>query len=92
MLKTPQSKSPRHGFVFQSLPTVGGGAYPNVCGRTRPEIDYGLILDSVFEMADAITTCNGVTPEHAVAQVLRDEGWRILPTHRAAIVRRLSQA
>jgi len=83
-------KSPRHGIEFDRVPTVkasirGGSKVKHRAG------EYGPILDCVLEMADDISTGNGVSVESAVSQVLADEGWRILPTHRAAIVARLTQ-
>lgn len=47
--------------------------------------EYALILDCVFEMADAIATGNGVAIEVAIEQVLKDEGWNVLPQHRRLI-------
>ena len=93
--KVPPTTSARHGFTFSAIPTVGGsaygGSYPNGCGATQPSVDYGQVLDCVFEMAGDLADCNGLSHDRAVDQVLRDEGWRILPTHRAEIIRRLDQ-
>lgn len=88
--------SPRHGFAFDLVPTIrgavwgGGDVYPNGCYASRPSDDYGLVLDTVFEMTDQVSSGNGVTPAAAIETVLRDEGWRILPRHKAEIVKRLS--
>lgn len=81
-------KSPRHGFEFDRVPTVRGSMFGGSIVRHYAE-SYGPILDCVFEMADDIASANGCTADAAVSQVLRDERWRLLPTHRAAIVARL---
>lgn len=81
-------KSPRHGFLFDRVPTVRGSMYGGSIVRHHPE-SYGPILDCVFEMADDIATSNGVTPAAAIEQVLKDEGWRVLPTHKKEILKRL---
>jgi hypothetical protein len=85
---TPRT-SPRHGFAFDQVPTVKGSMYGGSIVRHFPD-SYGAILDCVYEMADDISNGNGVSIERAIDQVLKDEGWRILPRHRAEIVRRLS--
>jgi len=91
------STSPRHGFKFDKVPTIkgsmygGGDVYPNGCMATSVDVDYGAVLDSVYEMADAIHTSNGGTTAQAIEQVLRDEGWRILPTHKQMLINRLEQ-
>lgn len=77
--------SPRHGFVYDAVPTAGVG-WPLF--RSHPD-SYGQILDSVFEMADAIATSNGTPPVSAVEQVIQAEGWRLLPRHKRAIVNAL---
>lgn len=81
-------RSPRHGFEFDRVPTVRGSIRGGSVVAHYAE-SYGPILDCVFEMASDISSANGWPPEDAVAHVLRDEGWRLLPTHRAAIVARL---
>lgn len=80
--------SPRHGIPFNHLPTIKGSMYGgSIIAHYRDS--YGPILDCVFEMADQIATSNGVSTAAAVDQVCRDEGWRVLPRHRAEIVKRL---
>jgi hypothetical protein len=81
--------SQRWRFRFGAIPTVDGIAYPNQCGTSRPEDDYACVLDCTYEMACDITDANGVTPDAAISQVLKDEGWRILPTHRRDIIDRM---
>lgn len=85
----PFEHSPRHGFKCDKRPTR---SYPP-WGGSRPvhgKQDYGPILDCVYEMADDISTSNGVSPEAAIDSVLRSEGWKILPTHRTQILQRLN--
>lgn len=78
---TPE-KSPRNGFEFASVPSSKGVAYYSA-------MDYGAILDCVYEMARDQAEGNGEPYSAAIDDVLRAEGWRILPTHRAAILARL---
>lgn len=84
--------SPRHEFAFYSVPTRRVSrrtfAYINPVAMYTPA-DYGRILDSVFEMADAVATSNGTPPSSAVEQVLQAEGWRLLPRHKRAILKAL---
>jgi hypothetical protein len=80
-----KQSSLRHGFMFDAVPTILGC----VTYASDPAPAYGAILDSAFEMADAIATSNGVPPASALAQVMQDEGWRILPRHRREILARL---
>jgi hypothetical protein len=93
--KVAPTISPRHAFVFDTIPTIrgsmygGGDVYPNRCRTRNPADDYAAVLDCVIDMADALVSGNGARPDDAVGQVLRDEDWRILPSHRAMIVHRL---
>jgi hypothetical protein len=86
-----KTTSPRHGFVFYEIPTMKGSMYG---GSITPIEwrDYGPVLDSVFEMADALVSCNGITPQQAVEQACKDERWRLTPNHKRMIVQRLEQA
>lgn len=85
--------SPRHGFVFDKIPTRHGSKHADYGQLIAHHQDqYGPILDCVFEMADMIATSNGVSHEKAIETVLADEGWRILPTHRKSILERLKAA
>jgi hypothetical protein len=81
--------SPRHGFKFTEVPTVKGSMYGGSCVAHYPD-SYGCILDCVFEMADDISTGNGVPVSKAIEQVLKDERWRLLPKHCKMIERRLA--
>lgn len=80
--------SPRHGFKFNRVPTVRGSMYGGSIVRHYPD-SYALILDCVFEMADDISNGNGVSAAEAIEIVCRDEDWRLLPTHKREIIRRL---
>jgi hypothetical protein len=79
-------KSPRHGIVFDRVPTIKGsiwgGSFAPYCPAT-----YGQILDCVVDMADQIATANAWTYDHAIEKVLADEGWRLLPTHTRKIIK-----
>jgi len=80
--------SKRHGFTFDEIPTVRGSIYGGSCSTATPD-QYAGILDSVFEMTDQIATSNGTELKAAMDQVLKDEGWRVLPKHRAQIMKLL---
>jgi hypothetical protein len=80
--------SARHGFVFSSTPTIRGSFYGGSVTLYDPQ-SYGAILDCVFEMADQVSSGNGVTPQQAIRKVLKDEGWRLIPQHEKEIERRL---
>jgi hypothetical protein len=82
------NKSPRHGFVFKEVPTVRGSQYGGSV-VAHFEHSYACILDCVYEMADQIATGNGWSVDKAISQVLKDEGWRLLPKHRKNIALRL---
>lgn len=77
-------KTPRHGIEINFVPSVKGGFYDDSIGLYSRN-EYAAILDSVYEMADAICTSNGVSPMTAVKQVCQDEGWTVLPTHQDLI-------
>lgn len=83
--------SPRHGFKYDRVPTVRGSMYGGGVTPIR-HLDYGPVLDCIFEMADDIMTGNGISAAQAVDLVCKDERWRILPRHRKAIIARLSAA
>lgn len=83
-----KQKSPRHGFEFSEVPTVRGSMYGGSVVVHHAD-SYGAILDSVFEMASDIADANGVTHESAICQVLKDEGWRLTPKHKAMILEKL---
>ena len=81
----PTGKSPRHGFVCKHRPMRSRSPFIP-CYSWQ---DYESMIDSVFEMADAIATSNGTPPASAVEQVIEAEGWRLLPRHKRAIVNAL---
>lgn len=82
--------SPRQGFKFDRVPSKRASMCGGSCTVHYP-FSYGPILDCVFEMADQVANGNGISHDAAVAQVLRDEGWTLLPTHRAAILAKLKE-
>lgn len=84
-------KTPRHGIEINFVPTVKGSVYGGSIGRYSNN-EYAAILDCVYEMADAISTSNGVSPITAVKQVCQDEGWTVLPTHQDLIAILLEDA
>jgi hypothetical protein len=47
--------------------------------------DYGAILDCVYEMATQVAAANEWDVDKAINNVLKGEGWKILPTHHTAI-------
>ena len=53
------------------------------------EESYSLILDCVYEMALDVAGANCISDDAAITQVLKDEGWRILPKHRKQILDRM---
>jgi hypothetical protein len=82
-------KSPRHGFAYDRVPTKRGSVYGGSLDA-HDHVEYGSILDSVFEMASDIEAANNAPASAAIDQVLKDERWRILPRHRKLIVERLA--
>ena len=84
----PFAVSPRHGFRCDKRPTRPGPVW-GVSLPVNGAQDYSAILDCVYEMAEQVATGNGVHVDTAIEQVLRDEGWKILPSHRAAIRNRI---
>lgn len=82
------NESPRHGFKFMEVPTRRGSAYGGSV-VVHYEESYSLILDCVYEMADQVATANGWSVERAIDQVLKDEGWTLLPSHKMDIRNRI---
>ena len=83
-------ESPRNGIKFDRVPANVAWLLSHAIGsdahkRKTILADYAATLDCVYEMADGISTGNGVPPLRAIEQVLRDQGWNILPTHKAVI-------
>lgn len=69
----------RYRIPYANIPTMHGYDHP-------PQEEYGTILDCVYEMADMVSTSNGISVDSAIEQVLKDEGWHILPTHKQLIL------
>ena len=84
----PLHVTARHKIRFKYLPTKDGGKY---C-RRKPAYtadEYASILDCVFEMADMVSTSNGIAPYKAIEQVLKDEGWLMVNIHKRMIAKSL---
>lgn len=77
--------SPRHGFVVQAVPTVNGWDWFSEASG------YAAVLDCVYEMTLDLVGANAITPAAAVAQVMADEYWKVLPTHVKAIIKRVEE-
>lgn len=80
--------SPRHQIPFDSVPTIRGSVHGGSVTPWQPAA-YGPILDCVFEMADAVSTGNGISAAAAVEMVCKDENWRLLPSHKKLIIQKL---
>lgn len=81
--------TPRHRLPYADIPTHHGRL---ACGGIEryTRDTYGGILDCVYEMANMVSTSNGIPVSVAIDQVLRDEHWHILPTHRKLIFSQLT--
>lgn len=77
-------KSARHGIPFAHIPTIRGSIYGGSIVKHYPD-SYSAILDCVYEMADMVATGNGISIQSAIDLVCADEGWRVLPRHKALI-------
>lgn len=82
--------SPRHGIQFDAVPTRRGSVYGGSVIVHHWDW-YGSILDCVFEMSADISAGNGVSSAQAIEQVLKDEGWTLLPKHKKMLVIMLNQ-
>jgi len=83
------NKSPRYGFEFDEIPTKRGSTRGGSI-VVHYEEDYASILDSTYEMAEQISTGNGIHVNEAVKQVLKDEKWRLLPKHMVQIANQIA--
>lgn len=85
----PFVTSPRHGFRCDRVPRqrnpVWGGSSPGKGVR-----DQGPVMDCVYEMAAQIATGNGWPVNQAIEQILKDEGWALLPTQKREICNRIA--
>lgn len=79
----------RNHLPYNRIPTVRGSVYGYGFLRYDEET-YDNILDCVYEMSDMIAESNGISIDAAISQVLKDEEWYILPSHRKMIVEHLS--
>ena len=85
----PFNTSPRHGFKCDKVPVIKGLILEKTM-LIDGKRDYGAILDAVYDMAEDVIACNGVSVATAIENVLKIEGWKILPTHRKQIEARLA--
>ncbi len=84
-----KQESPRHGFVFDKVPTMQANSHGGSFEFYESPRSYAHVLDCIYEMTLDIADANGVEPAKAIEQVLSDEGWRILPTHKRMILDRV---
>jgi hypothetical protein len=77
--------SPRHGFVVEAVPTVNGWDWFSEAPS------YAAVLDCTYEMTLDLVAANAITPAAAVAKVMVDENWKVLPTHVKAIIKRVEE-
>jgi len=77
--------SPRHGFVVETVPTVNGWDWFSEASS------YAAVLDCIYEMTLDLVGANAITTAAAVAQVMVDENWKVLPTHVEAIIKRVEE-
>lgn len=82
--------SPRHGFVVQAVPTVNRCDWYEYLTGDAPA-HYAAVLDCVYEMTLDLVGANAITPAAAVAQVMVDENWKVLPKHVKAIIKRVEE-
>lgn len=82
--KVHPTTSPRHGFKFSNIPTRKGVSvgFPTIIHDRE---SCAAILDSVYEMAEQVATANNMSVDAAIDDVLKSEGWTLLPTHRVMI-------
>ena len=82
--------SPRHGFVVKAVPTISGCDWYEYLTGDAPA-HYAAVLDCVYEMTLDLVAANAITPAAAVAKVMVDENWKVLPTHVKAIIKRVEE-
>lgn len=82
--------SPRYGIKYNKIPTVRGSVFGGSVVRHYTEC-YGNILDSVCEMADVISTGNGISIERAIDVVCKDENWSVLPSDKKKIIEKIKE-
>lgn len=76
-------ESIRYRFEFDKIPTFKIGPRSlDICNAD----DYGCIIDNVIDMADAVSTSNGVSVASAIETVCKDEGWKVLNSHKKRII------
>lgn len=85
------TKTQRNQLPYNRIPTV---RVTCMAGLSRDRYDretYDKILDCVYEMTDMVSTSNGIPLERALYQVLKDEDWYILPSHKDMILAKLKE-
>jgi hypothetical protein len=80
-----KNRSQRNGIEFNKLPD----SYRYDYGTAESIRTYGAILDCTYEMTRDVGDANGIPYSVALATVLVDEGYTVLPTHRKLILERL---
>lgn len=87
--KVHPTTSPRHGFKFTDIPTRKGSVwgFPTI---VHDRGSYAAILDSVYEMAEQVANANNLPVDAAIDDVLKSEGWTLLPTHKVMIRNRIA--
>jgi hypothetical protein len=85
-----KSFSKRNKIPYASIPTRRGSIAGGSVVVHYPE-RYGEVLDCFYEMTDMIASGNGVSIDSAMATVLKDEGWKVLPTHKKLIKKMLAE-
>lgn len=87
-INIPMTRSPRHAIAYTQIPArARKGAQVALYSIE----EYGQIVDTTYEMADAISTSNLVFVYKAIDQVLDDEKWTMLESERKAIEKLLTE-
>lgn len=82
-----KQKSYLYGFEFNQVPTVKIGIHGSAV-KHNPE-SYSMILDNVYGMALNVGSIYSVDYSTEIDNILRDEDWKILPSHRKLILNKL---
>lgn len=82
--------SPRNNIPYYQVPTNFRTQAHEIIKTEDLTRVYGQVLDCVFEMSGEIADANGVGPLVAIDKVCQVEHWKLLPTHREMLVKRLA--
>ena len=85
-----KTASKRHNIPFDKIPTVKGNIHGGSVVYHGKE-NYSAILDCVYEMTDQVSNSNGISLEEAIETVIKDEEWRLLPSHKKLIIKKLKE-